>query len=211
MNKACFVVKGLLLLCFAALLLSTSAAAPDARLAVGAKAPDFTLKDLDGKTHKLSDYTKAGKIVVLEFWSPECPVVTKYYVKPKGKDQGAMPATYAQVKGKDLVWLAVDSLPESTEGNSREDMTRMSKAHGVAWPLLLDGKQEVASAYGAQTTPDIFIIDAKGKLAYSGAVDQGTFKEIPKGTNYVVEAVKALRAGKTPASQSTQPFGCSIW
>ncbi len=204
-------LHALLLLCFAALLLSTSATPPDSRMAIGAKVPDFSLKDMDGKTHKLSDYTRAGKIVVLEFWSPECPVVGKYYVKPKGKTQGAMPDTYGQIKGKDLVWLAVNSIDPKSDGNSPEDNKLMAKAYGVPWPILMDGKQEVAAALGAQTTPDIFVIDAKGKLAYSGAVDQGTFKEVPKGTNYVVEAVKALRAGKTPETPTTAPFGCSIW
>lgn len=202
---------GLALLLLLALGALMGANSEPARLKAGDKAADFTLTDLSGAKHKLSDYSKSGKIVVLEWISPECPVSMRYYDKSKDGKAGAMPSTYDKVKGKDLVWLAVNSLDTSIEGNSLDDNKKMVKNKAIPYAVLLDSDQKVARAYGALTTPDIFIVGADGKLAYTGAVDQGNFKEIPKGTNYVVETVKALRAGKAPAVKSTEPFGCSIF
>jgi peroxiredoxin len=180
------------------------------RLQPGDTAPDFTLTDIDGQAHQLSELTGAGRIVVLEWYSPECPISTAYYTPSDSHELGCLPGSHAALAGADLVWLAINSVSPDAEGNSLQDNLRLRDEAKVPYPMLLDGDSAVASAYGARKTPDIFIIDAQGKLAYCGAVDEGDFRDYPRGRNYIVEAVTALRAGRAPEVSATEPFGCAL-
>src|SRR5687767_8319696 len=123
-------------------------------VALGAPAPQFSLQDQNGKTHNLADYN--GKIVVLEWFNEECPVVVRHY---KADTMNTLASKYA---GKDVVWLAVNS----TSGKSND----ANKAAAAEWkmdrPILNDSTGQVGKMYGAKTTPHMYVIDKNGTLAY---------------------------------------------
>jgi len=174
---------------------------------VGQPAPDFTLKDTAGKEHKLSDYK--GKFVVLEWTNFKCPFVKKHYgssnmqnLQKKFTDQG-------------VVWLSICSSGPGKEGNFRpEEAAAKAKAFGShATAYLIDESGDVGRLYGAQTTPDMFVITPKGDLVYKGAIDDqpSPDPETLKGaTNYVDAALTEALAGKPVTTPVTKSYGCSV-
>ncbi len=166
---------------------------------VGEPAPDFELKDEEGKAYKLSDLK--GKIVVLEWTNPDCPVVQRHY------EASTMQNVMSEI-GDDIVWLAVDSsnfvTPDSTK--------KWKQANEMDWPVLQDPEGEVGKTYGAKTTPHMYVVDAEGVLRYNGAIDDDPHgkKKAEERTNHVVEAVTALAAGKDVPKPTTKPYGCSV-
>ena len=175
--------------------------------AVGEGAPDFTLKDAAGKAVKLSDYR--GKHVVLEWTNPGCPYVRKHY------DSGNMPATQKEATGKGVVWLSINS----TEKSSWE---YMEPTKLVAWQkerksqptaVLVDEEGMAGKAYGARTTPHMYIVDPQGRLIYAGGIDSipsSNPDDIKKAVNYVRQGLDEALAGKPISAASTRPYGCSI-
>jgi peroxiredoxin len=163
---------------------------------IGKAAPAFTLKDSSGKDVSLSDF--AGKIVVLEWMNPGCPIC-------KGKvTDGSVAKMMASSReaDKDVVFLFINSTA-ATAGNPSESAEYLS-SNKISAPALIDGDGTVGRAYNARTTPHCFVVDAKGVLVYDGAIDD-------KGsTNYVVNAVKALKAGTEVTPSNTVPYGCSV-
>jgi peroxiredoxin len=163
-------------------------------LTIGQPAPDFSLPDLDGTLHSLAHY--AGRIVVLCFWSAECPWSTR-------SDREL--ADLFDGQGVDPVRLTLAS-----NANETVDFIRAAALERGVPLLLLDSQQRVADLYGALTTPHIFIIDRAGLLAYQGAFDDVTFRQRTPTRNYVKEAVQALLAGERPAVTETAAYGCTI-
>ncbi len=168
---------------------------------VGSPAPVFSLKGADGKTYKLADFK--GRVVVLEWTNHKCPVVKRVH--------GAklMAQTLAKFKDKPVTWLAIDS---TSAGYATPDAIRVwAKGAGVAYPILLDAPGKVGHAYGAKTTPHMFVIDQKGVLAYAGALDNDPYGDKESGVrNYVAEAVTSLLSGSTVATATTRPYGCGV-
>jgi peroxiredoxin len=171
---------------------------------VGEAAPDFTLKDIDGKEHALADLTKAGKIVVLEWFNPDCPVSRGYHAPDDVMNKAA-----EELAGKDVAWLAINSGAAGTQGAGLERNRKAAEEFGLSYPVLLDDTGKVGQLYAAKTTPHMFVIGKDGKLAYAGAIDDGGPQARGK-TNYVREAVTALLAGKDVAVKETRAFGCSV-
>ncbi len=171
---------------------------------VGEAAPDFTLKDTDGKEHSLAALTKAGKIVVLEWFNPDCPVSRAYH-----EPENAMTKAAGELAGKDVVWLAVNSGAPGKQGAGLERNQQAVEDFGVTYPVLLDESGKVGKLYAAKTTPHMYVIGKDGKLAYAGAIDDGSPQAKGK-TNYVREAVAALLDGKEVAVKETRAFGCSV-
>lgn len=165
---------------------------------VGKVAPDFELKDETGKAHKLSDYK--GKIVVLEWTSPECPYVVRHY------DKDTMQTSWDKLGNDKVVWLAVDSSNFVTP----ESATEWKGKEGFKYPVLQDPAGDVGKLYEAKTTPHMYVIDAEGTLRYAGAIDNDPRGKEEKITNYVEEAVSALLEGKEVPTSNTQPYGCSV-
>lgn len=168
-------------------------------------APDFTLKDLDGKEVKLSKVTEKGKIVVLEWFNNDCPFV-KYHYKPETSTMSKHAEKY---KDKDVVWLAVNSTHYATA----ESVKAWAQEHGVEHAILMDSDGKVGKLYHAKTTPHLFVIDAKGQIVYDGAIDNAPMGKTPEGTekvNYVDQALTELLAEKAITTPKTKPYGCTV-
>jgi peroxiredoxin len=166
------------------------------------KAPDFTLTNYDGKTVKLSDY--AGKIVVIEWLSYECPFARYNYEKTT-----AVNDLVGKFKDKGVIFLAINSTGHQTTEKNKEFAEEFKVSH----PILNDSSGAVGKAYGAQTTPHTFIIDTKGNIVYSGAFDNAPLGKVSEGTqyvNYIDKALTELTAGKPVSIAETKPYGCSV-
>ena len=173
--------------------------------AIGAKAPTFTLKDTDGKEHKLSDY--AGTIVVLEWFNPQCPFVVAAHEK-----DGTLRDMSAKYAREGVVWLSINSGAPGKEGAGVELNKKMREEWKIGNPVLIDESGEVGRAYGAKTTPHMFIIDAKGNLAYKGALNNAPRGKVEgeKQMNYVDDALAELKDGKPVTTKETRSWGCSV-
>ena len=168
----------------------------DTTAKIGAPAPAFTLKDTAGKDVSLADFK--GKVVVLEWMNPDCPVC-----REKMED-GSVAKMMADSKAIDpnVVFLFINSTHYMADKPaSSGDYLTKNKVQAAA---LIDGDGAVGKAYGAKTTPHCYVIAADGTLAYDGAIDD-------KGsTNYVVSAVKALKEGTAVSPATTKAYGCSV-
>jgi peroxiredoxin len=195
-----------------ALAAGSAAAAKDAapsaseeplRAELGQPAPDFTLTDLEGKEYRLGDYD--GKIVVLEWFNPDCPFVKKHHLKNK-----TMAETYARFRDDGVVWLAINSGGPGKQGHGKERNVRAREQYGIVYPLLLDETGRVGRMYEAKTTPHMYVIDRDGILVYRGAIDDNRSPGTLGETNYVAECLAALFAGKHPELKETKSYGCSV-
>src|SRR5688572_7732600 len=187
----------------APLLAEGAAAAP----VLGKPAPAFTALGADGKTRALSEFK--GKTVVLEWTNDGCPFVQKHY------NSKNMQKTQETLTKEGVVWLSVISSKKGSQGYS--DATRANKLTtdrgAVPTFVLLDPDGSMGRAYGAKTTPHMYIITPEGKIAYNGAIDSiksNKVEDIPKATNYVLTAISALKDGKQPDPALTQPYGCDV-
>lgn len=184
---------------------ATAAALPDAK--VGQPAPAFTLTDSTGKTHSLSDF--AGKTVVLEWTNHECPFVKKHY------GANNMQAQQRAATAKNVVWLSVNSSAPGMQGHvdgAAAERIR-GEARAVQTAYLLDPAGTAGRAYGAKTTPHMYVIDPKGVLRYAGAIDSipsADTDDIAKATQYVPQALAELAAAKQVSVAVTRPYGCSV-
>jgi peroxiredoxin len=166
------------------------------------KAPDFKLKNHDGKEVKLADYK--GKIVVLEWINHECPFVKYHYEKKPTMNELA-----ARYKKKKVVWLAIDS----TNHQKTEKNKKYAEKNKILHPILDDRSGKVGKAYKAKNTPHMFIINTDGNIAYNGAIDNAPLGKVPKDkelVNYVDKALKELTSGKTVSIAKTKPYGCTV-
>jgi peroxiredoxin len=168
----------------------------------GKKAPDFTLKSFDGKSVSLSDYR--GKIVVLEWFNFECPFVQYHYNKAT-----TMIDLANKYKDKNVVWLSMNSTSHITP----EANIEFAKKHKLPYPILDDRPGQVGHAYGAETTPHMFIIDRGGNIMYEGAIDNSPLGKTPAGEqliSYVDQALAEVLAGKAISAPKTKPYGCTV-
>ncbi|MFZ5565813.1 MAG: thioredoxin family protein [Pseudomonadota bacterium] len=174
---------------------------------VGQPAPDFTLKDVNGRTVRLSDYR--GRHVVLEWNNPGCPFVRKHY------DSGNMQALQKEAAAKNVVWLAINST-EASHGDylPPAQLGRwMSEQKAAPAATLMDEDGSVGRAYAARVTPHMYIVDAQGRLVYAGAIDSipsGRAEDIRTATNYVRQGLGEALAGKPVSQSTTRPYGCTI-
>lgn len=181
------------------------AADPPAPPEVGGKAPDFTLTDTDGKTHRLSQYLADGKTVVLEWFNPDCPFVRRHHEKEK-----TMERLFEANKEKGVVWLAINSGAPGNQGAGRERNVKAKKDLKLDYPILLDEAGIVGRMYGAKTTPNMFVINKEGTLVYAGAIDDNPRGSKESPMNYVAMALSACASGKPVATARTDSYGCSV-
>jgi peroxiredoxin len=175
--------------------------------AVGSPAPALTLTDTKGKQHNLADFK--GKHVVLEWVNFGCPFVKKHY------ESGNMQATQKKAVDQGVVWLSVNSSAKWKQGHmspadwNEEIVDRKMSSTAV----LLDESGEAGRAYGAKTTPHMYIINPDGVLIYKGAIDDKPTTnqdDVPGARNHVLAALDEAMAGKPVSMASTTPYGCSV-
>jgi peroxiredoxin len=188
----------------AVLAFATGAAAA---VAVGAKAPAFSLPGADGKTHALADY--AGKVVVLEWFNEECPYVKKHY----GTDN--MQTLQRDYAARGVVWLSVISSAPGKQGHATaaEAVATVAELGAAPAAMLLDESGTVGQAYGAKTTPHMYVIGPDGTLLYQGAIDDDpSFKQAGVATakSHIRQALDQVLAGEPVSEPSTTPYGCSV-
>jgi len=188
-----------------ALALFTALAAQAA--SVGAPAPDFTLESVSGGAVKLSQYR--GRYVVLEWVNPECPYVRKHY------GSANMQRLQKEATARGALWLTINSTRAGhPEHKSPAEMAAwMKRMDAAPTATLLDPKGAAGRAYGARTTPHMFIVDPKGVLVYAGAIDDRRSTDpddVKTAKNYVRAAMDELLAGRPVSQPSTPPYGCSV-
>ncbi len=173
----------------------------------GAAAPAFQTVDAAGRTRSLAEF--AGKTVVLEWTNHDCPFVKKHY------ETGNMQALQREITGQDVVWLSVISSAPGKQGHVTGARALELTAGRNAAPtaVLLDSSGAIGRAYGARTTPHMYVISPDRRVVYQGAIDDKPSADkatVQGARNYVREAVAAVRAGRAPAVTAAAPYGCSV-
>jgi peroxiredoxin len=193
-------IKTMRTLAMLTLIAAAGAATVAAGVDVGDEAPTFTLPDVSGREVSLSDFK--GRVVVLEWTNPDCPFVKRHYSEDTMKK---LTSAYDDSK---VVWLTINS----TNYMDREANAVFATKEGIDWPLLVDQSGLVGHAYGAQTTPHMFIIDREGIVVYDGAIDSDPRgdKKAADRTNYVANALDEVLAGSAVSTPETKPYGCSV-
>jgi peroxiredoxin len=175
--------------------------------AIGQPAPAFQAMDADGHSRSLSDF--AGKVVVLEWTSSDCPYSGKHY------GSGNMQRLQKKAVKDGVVWLTVSSSAPGREGYFTPETARAwrAKVGSHATAILLDGDGKVGRAYGARATPHMFVIDRDGRLVYMGGIDDRPYVDpasLKGAKNYVTLALADLKAGRPVAEPVSAPYGCSV-
>ena len=170
-------------------------------------APQFTLIDSNGDEHSLSDFN--GKIVVLEWINFGCPFVKKHY------NSGNMQNLQKKYTDKGVIWLSICSSAEGKQGNLSPDEINesLNEYNASQTAYLIDENGEVGQAYGAKTTPHMYIIDEEGILVYAGGIDDiksTDVDDIEEAVNYVAEGLDLLLDGNPVKTQVSTPYGCSV-
>jgi peroxiredoxin len=188
----------------------TGSAAEHPILPLGSAAPDFSLPGVDGKIHKLSDYS-SSKVLVVVFTCDHCPNaqmyegrVTQFYNDYKDKGVAVV-----AISPNDPKAIRIDELDSSDVSDTLDEMKiRVAYKH-LQYPYLYDGETEAVSrTYGPQASPHVFIFDQQRKLRYEGAIDDSYRIEFVK-RHYALDAINALLADQEVAVKHTGAFGCS--
>ena len=188
------------LMMIAILLLAAAALCAD-ELAVGAKAPAFTLPNtIDGKSvaFKPGD----GKLSVVVFTCNQCPYAKAF--EPRLIDIAR------RYRSKGVVFYAIDPNDEARYAEeSLDNMKARAVSKDYPYPYLKDGDSSIARAYGARVTPHVYVIDGTGVLRYRGYVDDSARPEERTRTG-LTDALDALLAKRDVTTAATRAFGCTI-
>ena len=174
-------------------------------LPIGQPPPQSNIKmknAVDGKAVSIADVTgKAGTLVI--FTCDHCPFA-------RGWEGRIVELGNAYVKKGVGVILINANDPSEHEEDGFAGMQARAKSANMQIPYVVDETSNVARAFGATVTPEVFLFDRHGKLAYHGAVDDNR-KEPDKVQNrYLKDALEAVVSGKPPALSDTKSLGCSI-
>lgn len=169
---------------------------------LGSQAPDFNLDGVDGATHSLASVS-GDKATLIIFACNHCPYVHAY--EPR------LFEIIRQYGPQGLGAAMINSNNEATHpADSFENMVERAKEQGHPCPYLRDGSQDVARAYEATRTPEVFLFDGGGRLVYQGGIDDSPYEPEKVTQAGLEDAVKAVLAGKEPAVASMPPQGCTI-
>jgi peroxiredoxin len=169
------------------------------KLNIGDKAADFSdIIGVDDKKHALADY-KDAKAVVVVFTCNGCPFAKSY------EDRLIALQKDYKDKGVQLVAINVNNRPV----DKLDKMKERAKKKEFNFPYLYDESQKSAKDYGAELTPEVYVLDADRKIAYMGSVDDN-IEDFRVKKHYVKEALDAVLAGKKPETTETKPKGCSV-
>lgn len=180
------------------------AATPSKMIPLGTKAPDFTLPDVvSGKMMSLNEL-KSQKATVIMFICNHCP-----YVKHVNHELVRLARDY-QPKGVAFIAISSNDVAQYPE-DGPEEMKKVAQQLGYPFPYLHDESQDVARAYDAACTPDIYIFDKDLKLAYRGQLDDARpGNNAPVTGNDVRAALDNLLSGKPVSPEQKPSIGCNI-
>jgi AhpC/TSA family len=178
-----------------------------AQALIGAAAPAFTLTDSNGRTLSLADFK--GKTVVLEWTSHECPYVGKHY---RGNNMQALQKKWT---GQGVVWLSVISSAPGQPGYvSPQQANKLTAGRGAApTAVLFDPTGKVGHAYGARTTPHMYVINGEGALVYKGGIDDqptARLQDLKIARNFVDQALSEISQDQPVSVTTSRAYGCSI-
>ena len=179
-------------------------------LAIGSPAPDFALPGIDGRTHKLSEYS-AAPVLVIVFTCNHCPTAQLYEsrIKKLADDYRGKGVTMVAIEPNNPDAVRLSELGYTDVSDSLEEMKIRAAYRQFNFPYLYDGEtQSVSQAYGPKATPHVFIFDRERKLRYEGRVDNSQRESLVKVRD-ALNAIDALLAGKSVAVPHTAVFGCS--
>jgi peroxiredoxin len=167
-------------------------------IAIGERAPAFELSGTDGQTHSPG----GGPATVVVFTCNHCPYALAWHdrIAQAARDYTAQGVRFLAINPNDAERYPRDSLQAMQRRVAQEE-----------WPMpyLRDESQEVARAYGAKTTPDVFVLDREGRLRYRGAPDSD-YDDPSENAAWLRQALDAVLEGGEPQPAETQPIGCSI-
>ena len=166
-------------------------------IAIGDRAPELSLPDTDGREHPL---VPGGEVTAVIFTCNHCPYALAWHERIADAARDHPDVRFRAVNPNDAERYPADSLEAMRERVAAED-----------WPMpyLHDESQEAARRLGAQTTPDVFVFGADGRLAYRGAPD-ADHRDPEQGASWLRGALAALSAGRRPEPAETEPVGCSV-
>lgn len=169
---------------------------------IGDFAPEFHLTGVDDKNYSLENL-KSKKVVVIMFSCNHCPYVKAYedrFVQLQ-RDYGE----------KGVVLVAINSNDDRTHPeDSFENMKIRAKDKEFNFPYLRDESQNVARAYGATRTPEVFVFDQKRILRYHGRIDDNVYEPSQVRQHYLRDALDAILSGNEVPEKDTEPVGCTI-
>jgi peroxiredoxin len=167
----------------------------------GDLAPALELLDTSGEPHTLPLPGEAPGTVIV--WTcNHCPYALAWHqrIQAVARDYGGKGVRFLQINSND---------PERYPADSLEAMRERVEAGEFATPYLHDSTQEVARAYGALKTPDVFVLDSELRVAYRGAPDED-YEDEAQAADWVRRALDSVLAGRDPEPAATEPVGCSI-
>lgn len=176
-------------------------------LNAGDMAPEIKAKASNGETFQLSQ--QKGNFVILEWSNHQCPFVRKHY------DSGNMQKLQQFAKNNEMVWVTVLSSAPGKQGNLDAEAANKVAEDNYATPdyILLDETGEVGRAFGAKTTPHMFLLGPDGKVLYNGAIDSINSidqEDVERAEKYFFNAMMAAKKDETIDVAQSKPYGCSI-
>ena len=181
---------------FAAQVAVFSLAGFGAELLIGSKAPDFAVKTVDG-VEIASSSLRGGKATVVGFVSARCPVSNAYNQR--------MIALHREFSPQGVEFVFVNS----NSNESADEMKIHAKQAALEFPVYRDAGNRLADLFGAQTTPEIFVLDGEGFVRYHGAIDDAQ-NEARVRVRGLRSAIEAVLAGKPVEPARTKAFGCTL-
>ncbi len=158
------------------------------------KAPDFILREIDGVEHHLREYQ--GRIVVVYIWSAECP-----WAERGDRELLALKSAWGE---------QVVVAPVAVNSNETSADIRQAASAGGHSQIFFDPDHALVNLFGAQVTPQVFVLDRDGVLQYRGAIDDVTFRQKTARRHFLAEAVQALIENRQPPTAETPAYGCAL-
>jgi peroxiredoxin len=167
-------------------------------LTVGDQAPSFELPDTDGTRHA----PDGAPATVVVFTCNHCPYALAWHdrIAQAARDYADRAVRFLAINSNDA---------ERYPADSYEAMKQRVAAEQWPMPYLHDATQEVARAFGAQTTPDVFVLDSDRRVRYRGAPDSD-YRDPGQRAAWLRQALDAVLGGSEPSPAETRPVGCSI-
>jgi peroxiredoxin len=169
-------------------------------ISIGDIAPGFELPDTQGGRHSLEDGEAKATVVV--FTCNHCPYALAWHdrILAVARDYADRGVRVLAINSNDATRYPRDSY---------EAMRERVRNEGWSLPYLHDETQEVARAFGAKVTPDVFVLDSEGRLRYRGAPDED-YSDPVHDAAWLRAALDAVLAGREPDPAETEPVGCSV-